>query len=114
MQQLGSGLDEAERHAEALAVKEAELSTMLRIGASAQNILIAQGNLASAYHTNKRYELALAMQRDVYHGTLRLLGEEHSETLREANNYAISLLRQNRFQEGPMWLSTKLVMRSIT
>ena len=32
------------------------------------------------------------MRRDVYSGVLKLYGEEHSETIREANNYAVVLL----------------------
>ena len=40
------------------------------------------------------------MRRDVYSGDLRLLGEEHKETLIDAYNYAIDLLRLERFEEA--------------
>ena len=40
------------------------------------------------------------MQRDVYSGTLRLHGEEHEDTLREACNYADELVNPQRFEEA--------------
>ena len=40
------------------------------------------------------------MQRDVYSGRLRLKGEEDINTLREANNYAWSLIDLKRFEEA--------------
>ena len=42
---LGIGLSEANRHEEALVVKEAELSMLRRLGVPEHNILIAQNNL---------------------------------------------------------------------
>ena len=39
------------------------------------------------------------MQRDVYTGYLKLLGEEHASTLRSAHNYASSLATCNCFEE---------------
>ena len=47
-----------------------------------------------------RVEQALQIERDVYHGSLRLLGDEHNGTLISANNYADSLLSLNRFEEA--------------
>ena len=44
------------------------------------------------------------MRRDVYSGRLKLDGEEHEESLRAANNYAISLLSLRRFKEAKKWL----------
>ena len=38
--------------------------------------------------------------RDVYVGHLKLNGEEHPYTLREANNYADCLMQLNRFEEA--------------
>ena len=40
------------------------------------------------------------MRQDVYSGRLKLLGEEHEETLLAANNYAISLHRLQRPKEA--------------
>ena len=39
------------------------------------------------------------MERDVYSGRLKLLGEEHPDTLLAASNYASSLGQQRRFEE---------------
>ena len=46
-----------------------------------------------------RYEQALDLQRDVYSGRLKLNGEEHVETLREASSYSESLIHVKRYQE---------------
>ena len=40
------------------------------------------------------------MRRDVYSACLRLDGEEHQDTLLEANNYAALLNQLERFQEA--------------
>ena len=40
------------------------------------------------------------MRRDVYFGCLKLYGEEHRETLREAVCYSSSLLESSRFEEA--------------
>jgi len=40
------------------------------------------------------------MRRDVYSETLKLYGEEHRDTLLEANNYAASLNSLDRFEEA--------------
>ena len=40
------------------------------------------------------------MKRDVYNAYLKLHGEEHGNTLRATNNYAVSLLDQQRFKEA--------------
>ena len=93
MGRLGLGLSDARHYADALAVQEAELSTLRRIGASEQNVLIAQGNLATTYQALRRIDEAMRMREDVYSGHLRLHGEEHRETIREANNYAAVLSR---------------------
>jgi len=59
-----------------------------------------QGNLANTYRHLGREEEALSMRRDVYSGWLRLVGEEHGDTIREAKNYAISLFNLQRFEEA--------------
>ena len=100
MQQVGNGLHEAKHLEEALSVKEAELAMMRRTGATEYNILVSQMNLASTYHSLGRFEEALQLERDVYHASLRLLGEEDEKTLRAAYNYANALVSLKRFEEA--------------
>ena len=69
-------------------------------GASEEYLLVMQGNLANTYRHLGREEEALSMRRDVYSGWLRLVGEEHGDTIREAKNYAISLFNLQRFEEA--------------
>ena len=100
MGELGNCLLDANHHADALAVREAELSMERRLGASTYNILVVQGNLAMTYSKLGRDEEALQLKRDVYYGTLKLYGEEHGRTLLAANNYADSLNGLKRFEEA--------------
>jgi len=97
MNLLGNGLFAAEQIEDALNVEEARLSSMRRLGDSEHNILIAQGNIANSYEALGRNEEAGHLRQDVYFRRLRLNGEEHRETLVEANNYALSLLKVSRF-----------------
>ena len=62
------------------------------------NILDVQGNLAVTYAKLERHELALRMKRIVYSGYLKLKGEEHTDTLISANNYADSLIQLQRYK----------------
>ena len=71
-----------------------------RVGASERSMLVVLGNLASTYRALGRLEESLRMRRDVYSGTLKVFGEENSDTLIEANNYALSLLKLQRFEEA--------------
>ena len=48
MNVLGLGLSEARHDEDALAVQEAELATMRRLGADEEGILITRGNIASS------------------------------------------------------------------
>ena len=98
--QLGSGLHEAGHHDDALSVQEAELAMMRRLGAPEGIILVVQSNLANTYASLGRIEESLLLKRDVYSATLKLYGEEHIETLREANNYTNSLCRLERYAEA--------------
>jgi len=98
--ELGSGLYDAKHYEDALVVQEAELSILPRVGSSEHGMLIVQTNLANTYHSLGRFEEALQLERDVYHGSLRLYGEGNRDTLISANNYADSLLSLNRFEEA--------------
>jgi hypothetical protein len=100
VQVLGNGLHEAERHQDALAVQEAELAMRRRLGDSENNILTVQTNLASTYHALGRHQDDMRMSQNVYSGRLKLLGEEHGETLLAAGNYATSLFDVHRYAEA--------------
>ena len=100
MTHLGAGLFNAEHYEEALSVKEAVLSMQQRLGASENDILVSQTNLANTYHALGRLEQALQLERDVYYESLRLLGEEDEGTLISVSNYATSLRVLKRFEEA--------------
>ena len=100
MSVLGSGLAATRNHEDALSVEEANLSMMRRIGASEEDVLDVQSNLAVTYDQLGRDEEALEMKRDVYSGHLKLNGEQHRHTLIAANNYATSLFGLGRFEQA--------------
>jgi hypothetical protein len=97
---LGNGLSNADDHATALSVYEAELSTRRRVGASEQNILAVQSNLANSYHALGRSVDALRVRRDVYSGFVRILGKEHKATLTTAICYASTFIDLKRYAEA--------------
>jgi len=99
MSLLGNGLFDAEHYEEALSVRETELSMLHRIKAPEYNILCAQGNLAISYEWVDRNDEALRIRRDLYAGRLKQNGEEHKDTLIEANNLANLLFHLDRFEE---------------
>ena len=100
MTELGNGLFVTDHHADALSVREAELSMLRRVGGSEHNILVVQSNIASTYYMMERRGEALRLRRDVYARILKLYGEEHEETLIDASNYAMNLLGLKRFEEA--------------
>ena len=81
-------------------MQEAELSLERRRGASKEEILEVQNNLAGAYDVMGRRVEASNMLRDVYSGRLKLNGKEHEKTLIAASNYASSLLHLRRYDEA--------------
>ena len=99
MSVLGIGLSAAGHDEEALSVREAELSMLRRIGGSERSMLVVQNNLAVTYEQLMRHEDAMRIRQGVYSGRLKLFGEEDEETLRAANNYALSLLKLQRYTE---------------
>ena len=99
MSTLGNGLCAANHHEDELIVGEAELAMERRLGASERGLLLLQANLAITYEALGRPE-AVQMKRDVYNGYLQLHGKEHKCTLRATNNYAVSLVDQQRFKEA--------------
>ena len=97
---LGNGLSQAYHDEDALSVREAQLSTMRRIGASEVQKLIVQNNLANTYEMVGRLKQSLSMRRDVYSGYSRLYGEENNQTLSTANNLAGMLCSLKHFEEA--------------
>ena len=69
-------------------------------GSSASNLLVTQGNIANSYHALRRFDEALRLRQEVYSGRLIHNGDEHYDTLREANNYASLLGQLGRFEEA--------------
>jgi tetratricopeptide (TPR) repeat protein len=108
MSRLGNGLFDAKHHEAALSVRETELSMMRRLGDAEERMLVTQGNLANTYEKLGRVEEALRMRQDVYSGRLELNGKEHEETLRAANNYALTLVTLERFEEAKALLRKTL------
>ena len=97
---LGTGLYDAKRYEESLSVKEADLAMRQRLGMTEEMLLAMQNNLAISYEQLGKHEQTLRMRQDVYFGRLKLLGEEHVETLRAANNFAFSLCDLKRSGEA--------------
>ena len=97
---LGNGLMRAHHHEDALSVQETELAMERRLGGSEENLLTVQTNLAITYGALGQIDRALQLERGVYHGSLRLLGEEDEDTLISANNYVGSLSDLKRFKEA--------------
>ena len=100
MNWLGNGLLAVGHNEDALSVQETELAMKRRLGISEASIFVAQSNLARTYLALGRVEEALQLERDVYNGSLRLLGEEDEGTLISASNYAESLNGLKRFEES--------------
>ena len=100
MTQLANGLSEARHHEDALIVEEANLSMLRRLGASEDDIIVAQSNLATTYRSLGLIEKALSMRREQYLHRLKLSGEEDEEGIREALCYALDLIDSSRFEEG--------------
>ncbi len=100
MTDLGNGLYAAGLHEDELIVREAELSTLRRVGVHEHHILVAQSNLSSTYARLGRLEEAMQMDRNVYSGRLKLHGEEDEPTLTSALNYADSLMHLKHFDEA--------------
>ena len=100
MNQLGNGLYHAGHYEDALIVREALLALNRRIGASKEDILALQSNLATTYANNGMFEEGLRLRRGVYTETMKLLGKEANATFIEANNYSSSLVCLKRFEEA--------------
>ena len=100
MTQLGIGLSLANYLEDALSVQQVQLAMLRRVGASEENLLVVQTNLAGTYVGLGRLEEALRMRRGVYYGCMKLYGEEHARTITVADNFAVSLNGLRRFEEA--------------
>jgi hypothetical protein len=100
MTELGNGLSKVGHNEDALSVQEAELSMRRRLGASEDSIFIAQNNLTITYEKLGRHEETLSMRQEIYSGSLKLFGHEHSRAISAALNYAVSLNSLQRFKEA--------------
>ena len=72
------------------------------------NMLIVQGNIANTYKKLGRLEEAMSLRQEVYSGLVKLHGEEHRDTLREAMNYAGSLAELKRFEEAKAFTRNRI------
>ena len=96
---LGSGFSAAENYEDALTVREAELATMRRFGASERNILAVQGSLAITYAKLGHLEKALSLHREVY-ARSELVSPGAANKFLGALNLAGSLSSTGRFEEA--------------
>ena len=101
MQLLGNGLSAARHHEDALPVREAELA--IACGALAhQKKTFSACRDQSCEHVSHAWTgptcPTYAARRILW--TLKIYGEEHEQTLIAANNYAIVLVRLERFKEA--------------
>ena len=78
--------------------------------AQEEDLLVTQSNLAGTYSELGRDEEAVLLRRDVFSGCARLHGKEHKETIHEANNYAMSLIRLKRCKEAKSLLRKSMPM----
>ena len=69
-------------------------------GASEENILAAQNNLAIPLEQLRRHEEAMRIRQGVYSARVKLFGEEHIDVLGAASNYALTLNELERFAEA--------------
>jgi hypothetical protein len=100
MNLLGLGLQDAKHYKDALSVREAELSTMRRLGAPEQRMLSTLATIGTTYENLGQLEKGLGIEQQVYARHMELYGTEDERTLIEANNYADSLRGLQRFEEA--------------
>ncbi len=100
MNLLGNGLSAAGHHEDALSVKKADLSMLQRLGANEASILTIQGSLATTYQNLGRFKEALRLRRDVYSGSVRIFGKEHTNTLGEVYSLSNLFIALKRFRKA--------------
>lgn len=100
MRALWAGLSAASHHEDALTVQEAEMAMMRHLGASENDLLEVQTNLAISYKELGRLDCALRNLRYVYSEYLKRKGNEHVSTLTAASNYANTLIELKKSREA--------------
>ena len=76
MNLLGLGLQDAKHYKDALSVREAELSTMRRLGGAEQRMLSIMANIGTAYENLGQLEKGLGIKQQVYARHMELYGIE--------------------------------------
>ena len=79
---------------------EAKFSRERRIGTSVEDLLDAQGNLATTYGALGQRERSLALRREIYTKRRVLMPPEHPDTPMAALNLANSLIGCGHFAEA--------------
>ena len=108
MNLLGNGLNDAGHFEDALSVREAELSTIRRLGAPEQRMLSTLANIGTTYEYLGQLEKGLGIKQHVYARSMEFYGKEDERALIEANNYADSLKGLQRFEEAKALLHKTL------
>ena len=73
-----------------------------------EQMLVVQANLAQTLTRMGRVEQAVQIERDVYYGYLKVVGEENRDTSTVAINYSASLIQLQRFEEARLVLRKTL------
>jgi len=81
-------------------VREAELSMLRHLNIREEDMLMAQGNLASAYSKLGRGVESIALDREVYASLKRLHGPLDETTLHMGLNIAVHLMKQGENAEA--------------
>ena len=107
MAQLANGLSETQQHEVALSVREAELSTLRRLGQTEEQINNSKANLAFSYECLGRHEEALVLRRELYAWgvTFKLPTDE---IIIYASNLAVSLKDNKCFEEARCFLRERI------
>ena len=85
---------------DALPVQEAELSMLRRLGASANNMLAVQGNLAGTYECLDGIKTPCGLSETSYSGCVKLLGEEHAQNSLSSQQLRVVPFSLKRFEEA--------------
>ncbi len=77
-------------------------------GATQDDMLRVQNNLAGAYQMNGHLEKALRLREDLYSRTIKVFGEEDIETIKEVSNLALLFFDLRRYPEAKFYLLKKI------
>merc|ERR1712129_328270 len=95
---------------EALPVLEASLALRRRRWSSDENqILIAQGNVASCLADLGRNDEALVLKREVFARYVAVLGASHERTIQSGCNVAVSMKKLGQWEETRQFVRNQLL-----